>query len=100
MGATKHDPRSKHSLHGVASSCQSLLIRNQEKIDKRRACTCCTLTSQVEKLRHEEEGHPLQIIQPSSSTSHAPIAPHTGLQSLNSLLLYFYKFELIHNAYI
>jgi len=42
----------------------------------------------------------LWMIQQSSSTSHAPIAPHVGLQSLNSLLLYFYKFELTHNAYI
>jgi len=47
----------------------------------------CTLTFEVEKLKHEEEGQLL-------------IAPHAGLQYLNLLLHYFYEFELIHNAYI
>jgi len=47
-----------------------------------------------------KEGLLLKMIQQSSSTSHAPITPHAGLQSLNSLLLYFYEFELIYNAYI
>ena len=56
----------------------------------------CTLTIEVMKLRHDEE-RPSPLADP---TKFFLIAPHASLQSLNSLLLYFYKFELIHDAYI
>jgi len=55
-----------------------------------------TLTFEIVKLRHEEEG-PSPLV---DSTKFFLIAPYVGLQPLNSLLLCFYKFELIHNAYI
>jgi len=94
-GSTKHDPWSKHSLHGVAFSCQPLIIKNQEKIDKRKACN--VLHSHLwgwEAKTWGRRSTPLD-----DPTKFFLITPHAGFKYLNLLLHYFYEFELIHNAY-